>query len=175
MNRRWLIIAALATAVLIWLAPEDNPGSVVAPVARRTDAGTIAPATADHGVVAAADAGPICTTRNGLALPVRVATTEVTDLFRAATWYVPPPPPPPAKPEPPPPPTAPALPFTYVGQYRDEGSHQIMLARGNRLITVAVGDNIDRNYRLEGLDNGVLTILYVPLDIRQTLTIGNAP
>ena len=104
MNRRWLIIAVLATAALVWLAPEEDRGSVVAPVARRTDAGTITTGAADHGVPAAADAGRICTTRNGLALPVRVATAEVAHLFRAATWYVPPPPPPPVKPEPPPPP-----------------------------------------------------------------------
>ena len=175
MNRRWLILALLATAALVWLAPEEEGGSVVAPVARRADAGAIKPVAGDHDVPAAADAGPVCGTRSGLALPVRAAAVEARDLFRAATWYVAPPPPPPAKPEPPPPPSAPPLPFSYVGQYRDEGSHQFMLARGNRLITVAVGDNIDRNYRLEGLDNGVLTILYLPLDIRQTLTIGNAP
>jgi hypothetical protein len=36
-----------------------------------------------------------------------------------------------------------------------------------------VGEDIDKNYRLEALHNGVLTFVYLPLDIRQTLNIGN--
>jgi hypothetical protein len=50
----------------------------------------------------------------------------------------------------------------------------IILARGDRLVTVKVGQDIDKNYRLESFENGIITIRYVPLDTKQTLATGGA-
>jgi hypothetical protein len=109
--------------------------------------------------------------------PERVpAPDEGVNLFQAATWFIAPPappPPPPAPPPPPPPaPTAPALPFVFLGQIVEDGKAQVILAKGDRVVTVFVGDTIDKTYRLESLLSGVLTFVYLPLDARQTLATG---
>jgi Tfp pilus assembly protein PilP len=64
------------------------------------------------------------------------------------------------------------LPFIYLGQIVEDQKVQVILARGDRVVTVYVGENIDSNYRVEGLKGGTLTLLYVPLDIKQTLATG---
>jgi hypothetical protein len=35
-----------------------------------------------------------------------------------------------------------------------------------------VGDNIDANYKVESLKGGTLTLVYLPLNIKQTLATG---
>jgi hypothetical protein len=69
-------------------------------------------------------------------------------------------------------PTAPALPFVFLGQIVEDGKPQVILAKGDRVVTVFVGDTIDKTYRLESLLSGVLTFVYLPLDARQTLATG---
>jgi hypothetical protein len=54
----------------------------------------------------------------------------------------------------------------------DEQGIQFVLTRGDRIVTAAVGQDIDKNYRLESYENGMLIFLYVPLDARQTLPAG---
>ena len=83
-----------------------------------------------------------------------------------------PPAPPPAPPAAPPVPTAPPLPFAYIGQIVEDQKVQVILARNDRVVTVFVGDNIDNQYRVESLKGGTLTLLYLPLAIRQTLATG---
>jgi hypothetical protein len=96
--------------------------------------------------------------------------------FDAKTWYVPPPPPPSVaaiQPEEPPKPTAPPLPFSYVGRM-EEGSGRVVvyLAQGGRALTVGAGDNIDGQYRLEGIEDAAIRFTYLPLGIKQTLPIA---
>jgi hypothetical protein len=67
------------------------------------------------------------------------------------------------------------LPFSFLGQIIEDEQIQVILARGERVVTVLVGDSIDKNYRLESLKDGTLTFLYLPLDIRQTLATGITP
>jgi hypothetical protein len=99
---------------------------------------------------------------------------ETGNAFESKSWYVPPPPPPPAKPLPPPPPTAPPLPFTYLGRYEDLAKPVIFLVRGDRVLLVSAGDVIEGTYRVDGIIGTVLGLTYLPLNIRQTLDIGNA-
>lgn len=96
--------------------------------------------------------------------------------FDAKTWYVPPPPPPPvvaAQPVEPPKPTAPPLPFTYVGQMEEESGHAVIyLAQGSRPLAIRAGDNIDGTYRLDSIDDIAIQFTYLPLDIKQSLSIA---
>lgn len=95
------------------------------------------------------------------------------DLFASKSWYVPPPPPPPPKPAPPPKPTAPPLPFAFMGSYQESDGRQIFfLTRGERLYTVSTGDVIDGIYRVEDVSAGQLGIIYLPLNIRQSMSVG---
>ncbi len=97
------------------------------------------------------------------------------DLFAGKSWYVPPPPPPPPKPSPPPPPTAPPLPFAFLGSYQEPDGRQIyFLTRGERLYTVSAGDVIDGTYRVEEASGGQLGLTYLPLNILQSMNVGEA-
>ncbi len=40
------------------------------------------------------------------------------------------------------------------------------------MVTVSVGETIDNTYRVESLQGGTLTLVYIPLDIKQTLATG---
>jgi len=95
------------------------------------------------------------------------------DVFRAKSWYVPPPPPPPA---PPPPPTAPPLPFTYMGKIQEpNGKLTIFLAGDNRVYLVSAGETINQIYHVDGIEDGKLALTYLPLQIKQFLSMGEAP
>jgi hypothetical protein len=95
--------------------------------------------------------------------------------FRAMSWYVPPPPPPPRpppRPMPPPLPTAPPMPFSFLGRYEDEETRVILLVRNERIYTVSEGEVIDNTYRVERLAGGQLELIYLPLNIKQTINTG---
>lgn len=103
------------------------------------------------------------------------AGRPVQDLFAGHTWHVAPPPPParPAKPPPPPRPTAPALPFTYLGRLEEEASRSIVyLVKADRVYAVSEGDVLDGTYRVEAIAPHQVTLLYLPLQVRQTLATG---
>jgi hypothetical protein len=91
------------------------------------------------------------------------------DMFPAAGWQPPPPPPGSVKAEPP---KAPPLPFRYFGQMVEDGVPVVFLERGARNFTVRQGDNIDGTYRVDQIRNDAVLITYVPLDLKQTLSIG---
>lgn len=100
---------------------------------------------------------------------------EARDVFAAKSWYVPPPPPPPVKPAPPPPPSAPPLPFTYLGKIQESPQHLVVfLVQNDRVYAVAKGDVIDNIYRVEGVTAGLLVLTYLPLNIRQTIAVGES-
>jgi hypothetical protein len=93
-------------------------------------------------------------------------------LFAMHSWHVipvvpvPPPPPPPA-------PTAPPFPYAFLGSYAPDGAPAVyFLSRQDRVIDAHVGDRLDGVYRFDGVENGQLVFVYLPLDVRQTLAAG---
>jgi len=72
----------------------------------------------------------------------------------------------------PPPPSAPVLPFTYMGKLISGGDLAVFLIQGERNLVVHEGDTIDALYRVEHIAEGAITLVYLPLDQRQTLIIG---
>lgn len=99
---------------------------------------------------------------------------DKVDLFAPRTWE-PPPPPIASTPAPPPPPQAPPLPFKFFGRVVDaDRPASFVLARGNEIITVRVGDRIEPAYLVEKFDGTLLHLVYLPLNIHQTIFVGTA-
>ena len=85
----------------------------------------------------------------------------------------PPPPPPPVVAAPPPKPTAPALPFRFLGRMVDGGATTLFVAQGNQNLSIRQGDVVNDTYRLEQIGESSATFVYIPLQERQTLTMGS--
>ncbi len=91
------------------------------------------------------------------------------NMFAGKSWFVPPPPP---KAELP---TAPPLPFVYMGKLAEEGEKVvILLTKQNRSYQVREGDVLDNTYRVDEVQPPVMTLTYIPLNIKQTIQIGVA-
>jgi hypothetical protein len=178
-RRRWLLVLCVVlTALLVWFAPQDEEPVSRPKVTVGADrsAGVQSGFTAERLAVAKVASVPM--RADQLLRPGRTAIADVPDLFKPTSWYVPPPappPPPPVPPPPPPVPTAPALPYVYLGQIIEDQQVQVILSRGNRVVTALVGEVIEKIYRLESATGSLLTFVYLPLDIRQTLATGLAP
>lgn len=94
---------------------------------------------------------------------------SVKDVFTSKTWYVPPPP---SKPEPPPPPSAPPLPFVYLGKMVQEENPIVFMSKQDRNYAVKEGDVIDATYRVDSIKGSLMELTYIPLDMKQTMHIG---
>lgn len=95
--------------------------------------------------------------------------------FAPKSWYVPPPPPKPTTLMAPAPPSAPSLPFVYLGKFEEEGGKLVVyLIKGEQPFIVGKGQTFDSVYRLEGIENGSLVIMYLPLSIKQSLPLAAA-
>ena len=71
----------------------------------------------------------------------------------------------PAKPE------APELPFRYMGKVIEDGKLEILLLRGDEHFSVAAGQKISEEYRLDKVTASSLTFTYLPMKKKQTLEI----
>ena len=95
---------------------------------------------------------------------------DVKDIFQAKSWYVPPP-----APKIRPKPSAPPLPFIYIGKLIEPGkASTVFLESQNRTYLVHEDDSIDTNYHIDTIKPPVMTLTYLPLDIKQTMQIGDA-
>lgn len=56
---------------------------------------------------------------------------------------------------------------------KEEGQARstFFLVRADQLYAVSEGDVIDNAYRVEGIEGGRLVLTYLPLDIRQSMSI----
>jgi hypothetical protein len=163
-RREWLLLGLGLIVIVAWIA-FDHGADETSP------SGAQAPAVIKPKAQAPRSADP-----NALDLSARQGASdagESTNLFAGKSWYVPPPPAPAAKPLPAPPPTAPPLPFSYLGRYQDSGAPIIYLVRGERVLLVSAGDVIEGTYRVDGIVANRLSLTYLPLNIGQTLEMGN--
>lgn len=93
------------------------------------------------------------------------------DLFKAHSWYVPPPPKPVEPPSPPPKPVAPPVPFAYLGKMEDTPQGTMMiLSFNNKVYTAAIGETLDKIWRLDGEDANSVRFTHVPLGLPQRLS-----
>jgi hypothetical protein len=98
---------------------------------------------------------------------------RVKDMFPSKSWYVAPPP---SKiVEKAPPPTAPPIAYVYIGKMVEEGNHSaVFLENKGRIFIVRAGDTIDGKYRVDAIAPPIMKLTYLPLDIKQTVQIGEA-
>jgi len=91
-------------------------------------------------------------------------------LFDEHTWVVPvkkpPPPPPPA-------PSAPPNPFKYLGKQQSGSEIMVFLSEGEKTWVVQENAALGSQYRVESIRPPRLTLVYLPLNIRQDIVIGN--
>jgi hypothetical protein len=160
-RRRLLLGAALALtlAAVGWIQGGDNAAD-----------GVVEPQRPPRSGMRRAEPG----TREDARAPLRLgflrrtpAQDKVQDAFAAQSWYVPPP-----RFAAPSALAAPPLPFSYMGKMLEDGKLTVFLTGGQRNYVVKVGDVIDGTYRVDAIDALVMTLTYLPLNIKQTIQIG---
>ena len=74
----------------------------------------------------------------------------------------------------PPAPVAPPLPFTFVGIVEQgAGKPQAFLSKGDALLIVTAGDQIENNtYRVDSLSPSAVVLTYLPMGQQQTLKVS---
>lgn len=71
-------------------------------------------------------------------------------------------------------PTAPPLPFTYTGKLIEDGAYTVFLAKQDKNIVVKPGDVLDQVWRVEDIKPPLMTFIYLPMNTKLTLQIGEA-
>jgi hypothetical protein len=71
-------------------------------------------------------------------------------------------------------PTAPPMPYRVAGRVVHEGAAHVVLAVGDRVLTVRAGEKLDDGYVVESIDAEGVTLLYEPLGVRQQLPFVSA-
>ncbi|MCC7702473.1 hypothetical protein IGS59_09500 [Janthinobacterium sp. GW460P] len=177
MKKAVLGAAAVATLLAALFAPEDE-GSIVGPATatpRQVERVAVAP------LVVATAAAPA---NRALAIEPRrgLDDEEAATLFAKQSW----------QPETPkkimldqqaaqatrtvaavdanaPPP----LPFQFLGRFVDEGKAAYFLQAGERNVVARPGDTLEERYRFDGVVQGALQFTYLPLNLKQTLAVGD--
>jgi len=94
------------------------------------------------------------------------------DPFAPKSFAPPPPPAPVARASAPPqPPSAPPLPFVYAGKVTQDGKTEVYVTRGDNLISIAPGENIDAEYRVDAVTASSISFTYLPLKTVQSLEL----
>ena len=168
-TRRWIFLGMLLVLSLlaaVYVANDNESEAAVVPEMSRQNRPQRVQATdaMAHNVALPAETYPDVIDRSFQ----RPAQQEVKDVFAPHSWYVPPAPIAVAASVP----TAPPLPFVYLGKLLEDGKLTIFLARQDKNFTVREGDLIDDTYRVDAIKGTVMELTYIPLNIRQTLLIG---
>ena len=164
MARRLFWLAFLGSAAALAVVPEFFSEQAEPQAMPRSTSPALAPREAAPAAVALPE----------VAAPVAV---PAADLFASQSWYVAPPPAPIMAAAPPPPPAKPAappLPFTFIGKMDDRQHLQVFLLHGEQVLVVSEGDLIDKTYKVQRIDAERMTLVYLPLDVAQTLVVGGA-
>ncbi|PTQ87803.1 hypothetical protein [Nitrosomonas ureae] len=73
----------------------------------------------------------------------------------------------------PPAPTAPPLQFKYAGKAIADNETWVFLSQSGENLITKIGGKINDTYRLDSINDTAITMTYLPLNIKQTLTINN--
>jgi hypothetical protein len=80
----------------------------------------------------------------------------------------------PVAPEPVAAPAPPPNPYRVAGQVLHDGTAQVVLAKGDRVVTVREGQVLEDGYRVEAIKPDGVTLVYTALDARQHLPAATA-
>jgi hypothetical protein len=67
----------------------------------------------------------------------------------------------------------PPLQFKYTGKAIEDRITWVFLSRSGENFIAKVGEKINDQYRLDSINDDAITLTYLPLNIKQTLTINN--
>ena len=65
----------------------------------------------------------------------------------------------------------PPLPFAYIGKVIEDGKLAVFLSRGSDSLSVAAGDTIGNEYRVDAVSESEITFTYLPLKAKQKLPL----
>ena len=65
--------------------------------------------------------------------------------------------------------TAPRLPFTYAGWVSQDGKTEVYVQRGEELISIAAGQKIEPDYRVDSITDSSIGFTYLPMKTHQAL------
>lgn len=181
---RKIVIGAAAAATLIaaWFAP-DQDGGVVGPAAATTREADPAPATPVVALVAIAAVAAPPANADGIDLQIhpRVADDEMGNVFAKQSWA----------PEAPKkvmleqaqvqqvaqqasaPSGPPALPFQFLGRFTDEGKTAYFLQIDGQNVVARPGEKVNDSYLLDSVSGNTMNFVYLPLNQKQTLVVGD--
>jgi hypothetical protein len=71
-------------------------------------------------------------------------------------------------------PMPPPMPYRIAGQVVHDGTARVVLARDDRVLTVREGEMLDDNYRVESIKADGVTLVYLPLGVREQLPVTAA-
>jgi len=189
--KKWIIAAGAATVALAWFAPDDDvvpPAAATtrpaAPAAPAENAAQPAAMPSHTPSVMPAAAAPAAIPAE-LQIQRRIEGEDAGNLFGASAE----PPPAPLKPaaaraEPPQQPElaaaaraasgVAALPFVFLGSYRDGGHTTYLLQADGQDIVARIGDTIAGSYRLDAAREDTLSFTYLPRNQSMTLALTHA-
>ena len=178
-QQRWLAIAAFALVALILAVKAPAPDDLAAPANKRVQ-NNVANLSSNKNQTETTKYVTPDTFKLDTLQARSMAQLDKEDMFKSKSWYIAPPPPPkpkyiaPPPPPPPPPPSAPPLPYKLMGSFQEPGQKLVVyLSRGDKLYSVSAGDVLEGTYKIEGINAGQLELLYLPLNIRQNLRLGD--
>jgi hypothetical protein len=94
---------------------------------------------------------------------------NVKSVFTANSWEAPPPS---AKTKSESSSSTPSIPFTYLGKLVDQDTFMVFLSRQDRNYVVKEGDVIDDVYHVDEIKGSLMSLTYIPLNMKQTMRIG---
>jgi len=68
-------------------------------------------------------------------------------------------------------PSAPPLPFRYFGKLIENGKLEVFVMKGDEVLSIAAGQKIDNDYRVDGITATTISFTYLPLRTKQTLDL----
>lgn len=167
--KRWLVLGVLLalTLYLVWHSPQPDIGLVNVPTSR-------AP-TADRAAFVTDTASSIPVSLDFRLAPRAQEVNEVVDLFAPAVVKRPQEDMQPVAKQVAPKPQAPPLPFTFVGKITEGDGVKIFLQADNVIYSPKVGEVFAQQYQLAAAEHGKLSLIYLPLNITQTMFYGETP
>jgi len=152
-----LLLLGASAASLVWWWPVAEPAGELV---RQTAA---APA-AERDVVP---------DKNSAALPPRTALGDSRgDAFAPRQWT--PEPAAVSAAQPAPAPAPPPMPYRYAGKVVREGAEEILLAKGDALLPVRVGENLEGGYRVESIGAEWIVLRHVASGAQQRIVVNSA-
>ncbi|VEF10375.1 Uncharacterised protein [Pseudomonas fluorescens] len=162
----WLAFFGVAAAVAWlpeYLAPGEDADSseiVVATPAKNASRGALPASNAKTKTAPIKDlspAGDLFAAKSWKAAPTMATVTEIA--VNPATVVQAP--------------SLPPVPFQFVGRLHDRSDLQVFLQNGEKIYVVRNGDVIDDTWKITGISDVELSLVYLPLHLSQTLSVGS--